>query len=450
MLNKQETIFFKNILRWFLKIIDKDEIVKNSIFALIIKVFAVFLGYFFNFYISKKYGAEAVGVLNISVSTILLFSVIAVFGFDQAILRFFAQFSNNTACLKKLYFKMLIFIVSISLSFLFFISFFAEYLSYVFFKSENYLFLIIIIAISIPFLSINTLNVEAIRGLKLIKDSELYRMLYGSMINIIIFFLLLIFIEYNNYIPVISTVIGIVLTSMFSSVFLMKKFKKENSLSEGLSLNIKDIIVISMPMFVITVSNIFSNYLPIYILAYFKSTKDVGIFNIAFKIATITSFFLVSINSIVAPKFAEFYWNNKNEDLKKTVLKSAKLNFWSSTPLLALFIIFPKFFMGLFGKEFEEGYRSLILLSIGQFVNGFCGSVGYLLTMTGHQAVFRNIYLFSTLINFVLCLSLVPIFGIDGASLGFSISMIFWNLASLIYVRKKFGFITYYIPFFNK
>jgi O-antigen/teichoic acid export membrane protein len=197
----------------------------------------------------------------------------------------------------------------------------------------------------------------------------------------------------------------------------------------------------------IAASNIFTNYIRVYILAYLKSPKDVGIYNIAFKIATVTSFFLVSINSIVAPKFAELYWSNRTKELKKTVLKSAKLNFWSSTPVLLPFIFFPKFFMGLFGIEFVEGYRSLIILSIGQFVNAFCGSVGYLLTMTGNQDVFRNIYFISTILNLLLCFILIPLLGVDGAALSFSISMIFWNVLSLIIVKKKFGFVTYYLPF---
>lgn len=439
-------IFIKK-LKYFLNVFYKDEIINNTVYSLIIKVFAVFLGYFFNFYISKKYGAESVGVLNISVSTISLISVVSVFGFDQAILRFFAQFGHTKRDLKKIYLKMVLFVLSISLFFSLSIIFISKYLSFFLLKSENNRVIFILVALAIPFLSINNLNVEAIRGLKLIKDNELFRMLYSNLINIIIFFLLLSFIEYNNQIPVFSTVIGMIFTSVFSSLFLIKKFQKKNFLNENLSITTKELIIISMPMFVITASNIFTNYLPTYILAYFKSAKDVGIFNIAFKIATVTSFFLVSINSIVAPKFAEFYWNNKSEDLKKTVYKSAKLNFWSSVPLLLSFILFPKFFMGLFGKEFVEGYRSLVILSIGQFVNAFCGSVGYLLTMTGNQVVFRNIYFTSTIINLSLCIILVPHIGVDGASLSFSISMIFWNVVSLIYVRKKFGIVTYYVPF---
>lgn len=431
----------------FLRIINRDEIFNNAFYSLAIKILSVFLAYFFNFYISRKYGAVSIGILNVAVSFMSLFSVMAVFGFDQVILRLFAQYSDNIFALKKIYFKVAVFVVLISIFFSSLMILYSKTISIYLLKSEGYRTMIFFVAVTIPFLAINSINVEAIRGLKLVKDSELFRMFYGSLINLIVFFLLLTFVQFNNFIPVLSTIIGTLFTSILSSWFLIRKLKLDSGLGNEPYIRGKDLLSISIPMLIIAASNIFTNYIPVYILAYLKSPKDVGIYNIAFKIATVTSFFLVSINSIVAPKFAELYWSNKTKELKKTVLKSAKLNFWSSTPVLLPFIFFPKFFMGLFGIEFVEGYRSLIILSIGQFVNAFCGSVGYLLTMTGNQDVFRNIYFISTILNLLLCFILIPLLGVDGAALSFSISMIFWNVLSLIIVKKKFGFVTYYLPF---
>ncbi len=106
--------------------------------------------------------------------------------------------------------------------------------------------------------------------------------------------------------------------------------------------------------------------------------------------------------------------------------------------------------MGFFGKEFISGFRALMIMSFGQFVNAFCGSVGYLLTMTGNQNTFKNIFLLSAILNLILCFLLIPVFGFDGAAMSFSVSMIFWNVVSLLIVKKKFGFVTYYLPFLKK
>ena len=41
--------------------------------------------------------------------------------------------------------------------------------------------------------------------------------------------------------------------------------------------------------------------------------------------------------------------------------------------------------MGWFGPSFVAGTWSLKILVLGQLVSALCGSVGYLMAMTGHQ-----------------------------------------------------------------
>jgi O-antigen/teichoic acid export membrane protein len=41
--------------------------------------------------------------------------------------------------------------------------------------------------------------------------------------------------------------------------------------------------------------------------------------------------------------------------------------------------------LGLYGEAFRSGASVLVVLAIGQIVNGATGPVGYLLNMTGHE-----------------------------------------------------------------
>ncbi|MCX7769946.1 MAG: flippase [Proteobacteria bacterium] len=427
------------------------EVLLNSITTFIIKTFSILLSYFFIFYISRNFGAKTVGIINVANSLMTLASVLATLGFEQSILRFAGEHCKDRLAFFYIYRKMFSWILFSGFVVSSIIFFSKTFLSEILFRDFYNPMIFNLVALGVVFLALNSLNVEAIRGMLFIKESEIFRMFLINFVNVALFFIILLFIEFNIILPILTNFIGLFITFLISTYFIMSKVNKSKlNLNDKNNINTKQLFLVSLPMFYVSVASLVSSYTPVFTLAYFTDTKSVGVFNIAYKIATITSFFLVSINSIVAPKIAEFYWNRKMEDLNKTALLSAKLNFWSSAPLLALFIIIPKFFMGLFGKEFVEGYRSLIIISLGQFVNAFCGSVGYLLTMTGNQIVFRNIYLLATLINFILCLILVPLLGIDGASLGFAISMVFWNLVSLFYVKRKFGIVTYYVPFFKR
>ena len=182
-------------------------------------------------------------------------------------------------------------------------------------------------------------------------------------------------------------------------------------------------------------------------LGMFSTTENVGIYNVALKLASITSFILYAVNTIAAPKFSELFWSNKMEELKKVVRLSSKLIFGVSFPFLILFVVFSKFFVGLFGKEFIAGQTALVILSIGQFVNAASGSVGYFMNMTGRQIVYRNIILVATALNIILNYILIPVYGLNGAAIATAISMSMWNITSVIYLRAKLKVNTFYPGF---
>ena len=185
-------------------------------------------------------------------------------------------------------------------------------------------------------------------------------------------------------------------------------------------------------------------------LGIFTTEKDVGIYNVAVKISTLTAITLAAINSIAAPKFAEFWGKKDIKNLKRTVHQTTKLIFFSSIPILILIWIFPSYFLKIFGEEFIIGKNALLILSIGQFVNAISGSVVILLNMTGKQVVAQNIVLIGTILNIILNALLIPIYGINGAAIASMISVSFINLSSVFYIKKEFRFVTIYLPSLKK
>ena len=159
---------------------------------------------------------------------------------------------------------------------------------------------------------------------------------------------------------------------------------------------------------------------------------------------------LFAIESIAAPKFSELYANKKMDDFKKIIHQSTKLIFWTSTPILILFLLFPSFFLGLFGEEYIIGKTVLILLVISQFITSCSGSVGYILQMTGKQKTFQHIIFSSAIINILLNFILVPIYGITGAAISSLISLIFRNFVSVYMVYYYYNIITFYFPGINR
>jgi hypothetical protein len=65
------------------------------------------------------------------------------------------------------------------------------------------------------------------------------------------------------------------------------------------------------------------------------------------------------------------------------------------------------------------------------------GTAFVYLNMTGRQKIFQYIIIFAVVINFFLNKSLVPKYGIIGASLSFLASIVFWNVTTAVIIYRK-------------
>ena len=82
--------------------------------------------------------------------------------------------------------------------------------------------------------------------------------------------------------------------------------------------------------------------------------------------------------------------------------------------------------------------------------SAICGSVGTLLQMSGNQKYFQNVLIAAAILNVALNYFLIPEFQLLGAALASLISNVFWNVLMVIYIKKKFGFYTIYLPFLTR
>ena len=116
--------------------------------------------------------------------------------------------------------------------------------------------------------------------------------------------------------------------------------------------------------------------------------------------------------------------------------------FFLTIPILILILFFSEFILRLFGEQFILGSLCLNILIAGQLINVLCGSVGYILNMTEYQNIFKWIIVFTVIMNVVLNIVLIPLYGIFGAAVASMISLILWNMISCIYIYKKFNIST--------
>ena len=176
-------------------------------------------------------------------------------------------------------------------------------------------------------------------------------------------------------------------------------------------------------------------------LGWFADTTAAGIYTVACRITDLVSFALTAINIIFAPTISALYARGDRAGLQALVTMTA---WWITGFALALAL--PLFFLadvllGLFGQAFVAGTGALRILIIGQLINAATGSVGYLMTMTGHERQAAMIVGAATVGSIALNGILIPSFGIEGAAVANGMIVIAWNVSMAVLVWRKLGII---------
>lgn len=422
------------------------ELLKGSSLSFCIKIVGVAASYVLSLLISMRYGAKGFGIYSLSLTVLSVLGITGLMGFDLAVLRFIPQFTSedNLHKIKVLYKDILQLTAPISLFLSISLHIFSYKIAVVVFNDDSLFIAFRMISFLIPLFVINQINIEVMRAFKHIKLSEYLRNLNVPLFNIL-FFAVINLLVISYYTAVLSYCFAILLSFLLSAYFVGRKLRSIPQ-KNGEYLSKKELLRILSPMMLAAFLNLIMGNIDTIMLGIFSSTENVGIYNIAFKVASLMILSLTAINTIIAPMFSELYWSNKIEDLKKVIKFSSKLMFWTSVPVFVVLIVFPEFVLGIFGNEFEIGKDALIILAIGQFINAVSGSVGFLLNMTGKQHIFRNIVLMATLINLILNFILIPKYGIMGAAIATMISVAVWNIVSVVYIKLKYNIKTFYLP----
>jgi O-antigen/teichoic acid export membrane protein len=186
--------------------------------------------------------------------------------------------------------------------------------------------------------------------------------------------------------------------------------------------------------FTITMLTMVAAKLVMLVFPWFLPEKDVGIFNVCFRISDLIVYPFFLMHSILPQLFA--YHTDTGIEYKQNLYTySTRLMLFISVPLLLLNILAGRLFLGWFGKEFTVGYPVLVLLSLMQFLFSLFGPANTILMMQNREkdaAIALVGYVLALLAGSIL---LIPVLGMTGGGLAMLIGCLIYNiiLASMTY-----------------
>jgi O-antigen/teichoic acid export membrane protein len=421
----------------------------GTIWVLTGRLSATAIGMLCSVVVAKYYGADMLGIMALIQTTLLITLTISKMGLDTAVLKLIPEhvekFSVNSA--KQVYFRILFVAIILSLLMGAILFLLADFIGSAVFGKPYLTKYLTVMSIIVVFGAIHDINMQTVRGFRQVKLFAFMQLLPQSLL----FSLLIIIMMMSSDVcdaPVWALLLALVFSSMITVctvIWVFTRLVDKNGEIEPVKY--RDIISLSSPMFLTASMNFIIAQSGLVIIGVFRSSAEVGYYSIAVKLATLTSFVLMAINSIVAPKFSQLFHSGRIAELYQVARRSTKLIFISTIPILVVLLLFGRQILStLYGKEFIAAYAALIILIFGQFIHSISGSTGYFLNMTGGHKFYSIILAAAAVINAALGISLIPFMGDVGAAVSATISLIFWNLVSLIYIKRKHGINFSYIP----
>jgi O-antigen/teichoic acid export membrane protein len=423
------------------------ELAKGGAQTFIVKLAGLALSFVLTIFIARNLGTGSVGIYALSLTIAGVSCALGKLGLETAVLRFTAEFSarDNYRSIRKMYLLSLKCLLPVGAVLSIAVFLLSPLLSKSLFHTGHLSLSLKVISLSILPAILYSLNAEALRGLRRIKEYSFLQSAACSLFSLII---LWIFLSFSSHVllPVFAYTISVFFVMALSFYLWLNAMRPQINGVIHDDFDLRGLLKVSFPMFIASFSALIMGWADTIILGLFRSEVDVGIYNVAFRVALLPGFLLIAVNSIAGPKFAEHHGKGDIKNAQKTAQQSTKLIFLSSLPVIVILLAFPERVLSLFGSDFTAGKYVLILVVVGQLVNCCCGSVALFLNMTGRHVLVRNVISMATLLNITLNLILIPRYGIHGAALATMTSTIFWNVILMIYIHKVFDFWTISFP----
>jgi len=414
------------------------DITKKSSYVFLGKIIGVIFGLIMNLVIARLYGAKLYGRFIYIYTFISFFPSLTSLGLRNGLIYFIPKYTTNNDNENRntLIINSFILTSLLSIIVIFIISLNSDFISANLLNNSELSPLIKIMSPLIILLTLNTISQGVFRGKMEIKDFIIGKDLLMPSIKLVVVTVL-----YFLGLRIEGLILGYYIGFIVLIVYYLFKIILNNNIElKNVKLKNRKLIYstfkFSLPLFLTGFLAFFVNKTDTFMIGYFLRDADVGVYNIALRIGTMSGFILTAFNTTFAPMISNLYEQDKIKELASIYKIITKWILIINLIAFSFFILFSNEIMLFFGKEFTAGAYALIFIGMGQIIRVAVGPAGYINTMTGKPRfeLYNNFIVL--ILNVILNYMLIPIYGINGAAIASAFSVAIANLYRLIMVYK--------------
>ncbi len=391
------------------------------------------LGFLLQVLLGRFLGTGVYGLYALGTNVINLAGQVSMLGFQNGVVRFVALYKGeeDPAKVKGTLIPALVLSTGFSVIVGIILFIFSGQIAGIIFHEPGLSGVIKAFSVSFPFYVFTAVVSAAIRGYQRMEHFvgiQLTRS--GTNILLIAIAFLLGFRLYGAIVGFIASA----MISAFLGFYLLRKSFPDLVSELKPAFEIRRLLRFSLPMYLAGFTYLIMSRTDIFMLGYFMKSGKVGVYRAAVSITVLVNFALSALNMAFAPLISDLFNKGQLSELRSLFKTVTRWVFTLSLGPVLLMVLFPRNLLSIFGADFTVGWLTVITLALFQLIAVSVGSVGFMLQMTGHQDFVLANNVFTALLNIVLNIWLIPIFGILGAALATGGSLAINNIAGLIEV----------------
>jgi O-antigen/teichoic acid export membrane protein len=178
----------------------------------------------------------------------------------------------------------------------------------------------------------------------------------------------------------------------------------------------------------------------IVLLGTLRGPHDTGIYAIVARGSAIVAFLAGAVDMILAPRFAAMHRDANHVAMQQLLTSATRRVFFLSLPLAAIFLVAANPILTFFyGVPYSAGATALRILTLGYVTIIFTGSTASIANMTGHERLTLFSVVASVVVNIILNLVLIPIYGMNGSAVATALSLLLYNAMQWFWLRTRLG-----------
>lgn len=226
--------------------------------------------------------------------------------------------------------------------------------------------------------------------------------------------------------------------AMFLGQFLLvlfmykKSFKTLHSFKITIDkIKFKEFFQFGLPLLLALAAGWVLNQADNYIVLYFFTLKEVGVYAIAYSIGTIINTINQAATNVIVPRLYIALKNNEGHKIVK------KLNIYYSFIIMIISLVVgisSYWYMPIiFGNKYAESSSIVFFVSVAFGFNGIYRTTGSVIAFYKRNVLQMKLINFSAITNIIISISLVPYFGIVAPAIGTMVAFMLLAYTSYIF-----------------